>query len=402
MPSPRIVTALVLGTTLFAACPDEDTGGGDTNLEVSFPDGTNETSEVSESYSFVELCDGYAAALCNIDRCIFPESEVSDEDCRRQTREVCEDTITGPIGTHIDGSIFYQPASASECIEHFAGIGCDAMNDATGDIPVACEEVFNGTLDVGAACTFDALCKPELFCKASAPVEPGETCSGTCAVRKLEGESCTTTDAICARGLICSAFSADDTGTCQKRKVALGDACVYGDQCPDGAYCDDTCKARVTAGNACAAFECAQGLTCFEDTCQTPPGLGEACESGCTAGLTCISGTCAEEADEGEPCVGEFNSCSFVKRLQCDLETDTCVKYFALGEACGGPNKPGRCDGGWCNATFDAPGTCVAFKSAGDACEVFSDECGRLSCLESGVCGPFRDPCRGPGSLAPF
>lgn len=396
----NVVKLLSCLVVCSSACGDGDKGGSDAALEVQFPDGTTPDGEVSSSTSFVTLCDDYAAAACKLDACLAPGSVVSAEDCRKAVRDVCEATITGPIGTHIDGDIFFDGQAADECLAHF-DVTCADAGDATGDVPVACEEAFDGTLSEGAACSFDALCKPELFCKGTAS---DGACSGTCSKRSQLGESCADDTKLCARGLRCGG-----SDTCEKRKVATGEACTNGfEQCPDSDFCiASVCTPRIALGQSCADndFACARGLTCRADVCATPPGnVGDACDYGCGNGLLCVSGVCAAQPEAGDPCIGEFGSCGsgFTKRLQCDRATNTCIKWFALGDACGGPNQGSACDGSYCDATLDAAGTCVAYKSPGAACEPFSSECGRLGCNADGVCASDESACRGPITIQPL
>jgi len=397
----KLVVFLAIG---LCACGSSDKDNADGNLDVRFPDGTTpDASETSESTTFITLCDGYAAGVCHLDECFYPASSVSLDDCKKAVRDICEATITGPIGTHIDGDIFFDGSAAQACIDHFADAPCATIGDTTGDVPVACEEVFDGTLSEGAACTFDALCKPELFCNGTAT---GDTCSGTCTKRALLGQPCDSDTLLCARGLLCNSAS----GTCIAHHMQTGEACIYNEHCPATDYCDTSvhlCKTRIAQGASCTNFGCASGLTCLGDpkTCQPlPTHVGDACDFGCGAGLLCTSGTCAAQPEEGEPCIGDFGSCGdgYGKRLQCDPVSDTCIKWYQLGDACGGPNQGSACDGGYCDATFDTAGTCVPYKAPGDACDPFSSQCGHLGCTEAGTCSVDRDPCRGTTTLAPF
>lgn len=388
-----------------AGCGDGDKTERDGNLDVQFPDAPDTGSETSQSYSFVELCDGFAEAACKFDRCIYPTGAVSDEDCKKAVRENCEAAVSGPIGTYIDpGTIHYHEDKAGECFGAYIDATCEELGDITGDPPLACETAFEGTLAEGADCAFDQVCKPELFCKPGA----GGTCPGTCAKRVALGGECNNDDAICQLGMVCGGPTAGPA-TCRPSKVESGGDCAYLEQCPEGEFCDRTaghCTAYLGPGATCVNFGCQSGYYCTGDegarTCQKLPVLGEDCpDYTCKSPAICIDGHCVAQPGEGDSCDNEFSSCgSFTASLQCDPGTKTCVPYLPLGSACGGPNGMVRCAGGYCTATLEAAGTCEPYKQFGDDCEGFQ-MCGKLSC-EDGKCGRVSSPCRGTGRLDDF
>lgn len=397
------IALALAGGSWAAGCGSEDQGGADVALDVAFPDAPDTAADTSTTVvAFVALCDGYADACCKLERCFYPNSAVSDEACKVAARGVCEATVQTPLGTYIDpGTIHYRGDVAGECYAPYLAVACDDVGDLTGSPPLACNQAFEGTLDEGAACAFDDLCKPELFCK---PAADG-TCPGTCARRAGLGERCNQVDALCAKDLRCGTWGAEDS-ICVAPKVAHGEPCKLFEQCPDGDFCDSesgTCEARIAAGAACKSG-CVAGYTCDGEpgamTCVKLPVKGEPCDFMCALPAVCIDKVCVDQPVAGDSCDNEFSSCgSFLATLQCDPKTKTCVPYLPLGATCGGVDAPSRCAGGYCDRPdFASPGTCKAYKGYGEACTGY-EMCGKLTCKDDGTCGVDTNPCRGPGPL---
>lgn len=401
----RLAISLVCVVFGGAACGSEANQGADVGLDIAFNGDAPDTRETQSSYSVVTLCDGLARSCCKLDECIMPGQVAPD--CVAQTRTLCTDTLTGPLLTHLDqGELSFNPDAAEGCYGAFDAATCDDISNLTGDPPAGCGAAFIGTIAEGAACPFDAVCAPGLFCKAGAD----GTCPGTCAKRKALGEACNAGNALCASDLACTSFQATVDGVCVTPKVARGAACVAGSQCQEGVdYCDTTahvCKARLGVGAACPNHnECdfRAGLMCAgatgSETCVARPGENAACDGVCADGFVCAfdSKVCVKEPALGDDCVDAVTGCGHFNGLQCDPATQKCIAWLALGAACGGPNAPQQCLGGYCDGDFQTAGHCAPSKHLGDACEGFN-QCGKLACVD-GHCAVGGNPCRGPGRL---
>lgn len=396
--------SLVCVALCVAGCgSDEERVAG--NLDVVFSGDAPDGQETQSSYTFVSLCDGLARTCCKIDQCIVPGQVPPD--CFEQTRTLCEDTVRGPLLTHLDGGeLAFHDDAANACYAAFEAVSCDDLGSLTGAPPAECSAGFTGTIAEGASCAFDAVCAAGLFCK---PGGDG-TCPGTCQPRKALGAACNEDDALCAKDLLCARQQSGQDGVCVAAKVALGEACLSYAQCPEGtAYCSKAtgkCETRRGGGEPCPEkSECmfADGLVCAgeagQETCQAAPGEGAACNGSCADGFICgfDKKVCAKQPALGEPCIDPITGCGAFNGLQCDPATQRCVAWLALGAVCGGPNGLSRCLGSYCDGDFDKTGHCVANKRLGDACTGFK-ECGRLACIE-GHCASSQNACRGPGRL---
>jgi len=384
----------------LAACGDSDDKDRDVSLDVQFPDGTD-AAETSQSWSFVTLCDGFARACCAVERCAEPGEE--DDECWRATRDYCSDVVEAPIQSHITpGTVTFSEAAANDCLGYYLRGVCGDSTEFE-DPPAACDGVFQGTASAGAACAFDALCGPGLFCK---PADAGAAvCAGTCTARGAAGASCNGVDALCQEDLVCSD---DDGGTCVATSVGSGGACAINSQCPPAEHCDAAqgkCVADEAAGGACPeGNECGAGLTCDfgEDppTCTRMPGLGEACDRFCAFPFLCdgAQDKCVEAPEVGDACLEATAPCGY-HRLECNA-ANQCEALGGVGSACGGDGDF-NCADSYCDADFPSAGTCRAYKRLGDSCGGFG-ECGtRLTCRD-GTCQTFEHPCRGVGSLRCF
>jgi len=383
-----VAPALALALT---ACGDSDKKVSDAALDIAFPD-AGDTSEVSSSVTFISLCDGFARACCNVERCVEPGA--SDQDgCFVATRDYCEDVVRGPVESQISpGAVTFSESAASQCFAYYlAGLCGDSTEFETP--PAACDAILQGTVGEGGACDFDLMCRGDLFCKPVA----GQ-CPGTCAPRVALGGACNGIDALCARDLVCSD---DDGGTCLAVSVPAGGACVLTRQCPPEQHCaDGTCVADKVAGQACpSGFECAVGFTCDfgldPPSCRKIPTLDETCDRFCAYSLLFHQAAikCVPPPEVGDACTTASAPCGY-HGLECNAATDRCELRGGVGSACGGPDGDLNCTSAWCDGDFTTAGTCQPYKGLGDACEGFG-QCGtRLTCRD-GTCQARAHPCRG-------
>ncbi|MFO0681717.1 MAG: hypothetical protein U0234_06690 [Sandaracinus sp.] len=237
----------------------------------------------------------------------------SGGNCEAQLTAFYENYVLAPYRDAIDaGHIVYRADRAGACFDALGAVSCEGL-DAT---PSACQEVFQGTLADGAACTMQEECSATSTCTGG---------SGSC-------------------------------GTCT-HVPQLGEACTDTTGCGTGSYCDATsmrCTAAIAQGGACTPDgpnRCANNLVCVpstsnpaQGTCSATPivGAGESCASArCQDGLTCAvsstGSTCRAPRTDG-----------------------TCQLSFSGPGDCGATQA--------CNASFGADGTCVAIPTTGQAC----------------------------------
>lgn len=403
----RHSTFAILCLPLFAlpGCPDSGNEDRDAVADVVFPDGeVTPDSEVSSISNVVELCDALARVRCALDACFDPRQR-ADEACFEHVQKACNDTVAAPIGTHLEpGDLTFSAQAANDCLAPFLAAGCETLSPLTGEPPAACDAVFIGKVEAGAACEFDLMCKAGLYCK------PGSDggCPGTCAPYRVLGETCNRDVLVCGPDLVCSSATATE-GTCLAAKVQAGEPCARFSQCPTGTFCDDRgtkrCEPSAGLGEACpSGGGCATNLFCggtLDDRkCVTKPVLGDACELSCGSSADLLCSTSQKKCvavpqNVGDPCVDAAFGCGLLTGLQCDPGTNTCVGPVPLGGDCGGQNGLSDCDFGYCDGNFTTAGKCRPFKDAGAACESY-DECGPSLGCSDGVCKRSGFECRGP------
>lgn len=185
-------------------------------------------------------------------------------------------------------------------------------------------------------------------------------------------------------------------------QIAEGDACSLNLECASGLYCDTglacpgTCEARLAEGAACADLdgECATGLSCTNQVCTAPPGLGDECtDLSCGLGTQCseASMTCVAITHDA----GEGDACDPVEGVMCAgalacvgeaVDAFVCRPRVAVGAACF-PGIPNPCVAdALCSSTeAGTEGVCEALPGAGQPCR----EGGSLfdrDCKGSAVC----------------
>lgn len=324
-----------------------------------------------------ELPAAYATAICDAaDACLGPLLPIflAAGDCETPYRALVANTVLPMFEAAIArGTLVYDPARVSACLDAVASGGCDTL--AGGMLPAACEDALQGTVALGGACDIDAECVDDAACVQ------GAACPGTCTARGGPGRSCARNDE-CQRGFIC------DSTTCTAAPTE-GQACK-GPSAPDcriGLICvggndtrQGTCRTQeavFTAGEgaACdlqAGPWCQEGLSCVVDSiampggamllCARPVASGAACKGGipdqCPVGEYCTAalamgmneGTCAPLPVGGEPCATRIVGPQCAAAHAC--VAGICRPLQANGGAC---ESPADCYSGICTA-----GVCAA------------------------------------------
>jgi hypothetical protein len=196
------------------------------------------------SVSLDSLPAAYSKAVCDQNfKCALPE------DIGETTKQDCLDQLNGGLTLFVPemrksiqkGRSSYDAGKAGACISGLSSLTCEQWRTGLAQ-PAGCGEMFVPKVAVGGACLNDSECI-------------GGTCDGASSLEDPPVE-----------------------GTCKAEVViAHGAACAIGDTCPDGDYCDGTCKSQKTGGSPCTTSdEC--GYSCNETTmkCSTYAGCSVA------------------------------------------------------------------------------------------------------------------------------
>ena len=313
-----------------------------------------------------ELPTLYAQHLCpEVEACLDATSLRSvfgPEGCEPYLIAQVEDSNLPAVQAAVDqGRVRYAASKVQPCFDELVGIGCDFATSRAFDRKT-CDQVFVGTIEIGAACDVDEECIGEAFCKRAKTCpgachallgpgaacekddqcEEGLTCSGstnTCSANVLVGKPCGGTLAgDCAPGLAC--IGADEmtgaAGTCTEQSElftgALGDRCDFdtGMLCKDGLSC---IVESVAPGGAtslvCAEHVASKGACKFGAPSQCP--AEEYCDADIKAGE--IAGNCLPLPKVGERCVSLAASPPCASGLRCDTDM-LCHPLARLGQAC--------------------------------------------------------------------
>lgn len=145
-------------------------------------------------------------------------------------------------------------------------------------------------------------------CTTAAECALPNTCTnGTCGPRAGVGATCNSSTPFvpCFDDLWCNGATYNGLGACANLSPAAG-PCWFSFNCQLGNYCvgasfgtnvKGTCAAQKNLGQACVGGdECATGLYCNGTTCAALKAQGQTCQSGqCGARLTCNT-TCQPDA----------------------------------------------------------------------------------------------------------
>ncbi len=242
----------------------------------------------------------------------------------------------------------YHADKAEECIAAVDALSCERGTSTAG--PLACQEIFSGTVDANGACSLNEECLSQQCMTTTCS---NGCCTGTC------------------------------VGSTPPGTKNLNDACTYRDRC-SGGYCDTvtgTCQAYKAPGASCSqTAECGSGYICrtvgsTSSTCEMPaPTLGACNNTGDCKLLsdTCNAGKCQTGGLVGSSCP-TGHECQLLH--QC--VSSACTLPPAIGEAC--PNNI-YCRTGYCDNS-SVP-MCVPRIADGMPCDTAR---GGQDC-ESGIC----------------
>ncbi|NVB80342.1 MAG: hypothetical protein HOV81_18255 [Kofleriaceae bacterium] len=322
---------LVLVLGLLGACSD-DSGGP---IEID------------------DLQDAIIDAYCNL----YVQCGVVEDLATCRSLRLTDANDNDIVAAVHAGKVVYNPDRAAECIGRFQTT-CDvAQQNEERSLPVACDEMFTGTIAEGGTCALDEECVSQ---NCDVPSCPDQCCMGACVgaappVRPHAGESCADNssciDSFCdGTTRICTAYLAD------------GAACERSENCDSGFCLSNVCSPRAAPGQACSMTAPCRDLgdTCSSTTMTcTPYGLtGDACaaDNDCAPIYNCdaATSTCVLGARLGDPC-GVGNIC--IDRSYCEPTTMTCTARKPDGQACtaSAQCQSGRCDTGATNLCVTDP-----------------------------------------------
>jgi hypothetical protein len=259
------------------------------------------------------------------------------------------------------GRVRYDGSKVQACLATIEGIGCGFQTRRTL-LSDACNEVLEGSVELGGDCALDEDCAGVAFCKRD-----GNSCPGECSALLGAGETCSEDDD-CAEGLACR----NQTMRCEA-PGRLGEPC-----------------GRVADAN------CAAGLACIGGDA----AAGQAGECGDTEEL--FAAQLGEDCDlEEQVLCADDLACAVVLPLG-TAPRFRCMARVQIGDDCTF-GAPSQCPiGAYCNdvglAAGDLEGVCAALPGKGETCNVGVDgQCAdSLICESDGLChavGRLGDDC---------
>jgi hypothetical protein len=246
------------------------------------------------------------------------------------------------------GTVQFDAARAESCLDNIASLPCDDSNES---IFVArthvCDLVLAGTVDNGGACAFDLECRSQ---RCGVPACEDACCIGTC-FGEAVGE-------VAAQGAACSSHT----------------------PCAEGLYCSDAkiCVAQAFMGECNSNLACMDGTACLDHECRPLPALGEPCDLLCLdiAATYCSldSHTCVRYGALGDAC---SPTARCLNVYQCDATQHCALSPIAIGAPCF-INDACAGDGGFCDLT----GHCSLPKAEGQRCGA-NEECASSTCARA-------------------
>lgn len=299
------------------------------------------------SIALAELPAKYSEALCQVfTSCVGDLYGIfrPGETCLKNISITIEEALATLPDAVDAGRVKYHGTKTQKCLDDLAAGSCDTLAQRQ---PESCKAALEGTIEQGGACTLDAECTGQQYCKTSA------ACPGSCAPYEKAGGACSSNDN-CASGLKCG-----DNLHCVAPSKA-GEACEQGEpKCADGLLCLGQDSTAKTPGSCYTIDEALSGKA--GDDCSLNDG--KLCAAGYACEITSIAplgGSCVATVQSGAECHAAFPD-------ECPSD-----EYCALG------------------ANPLLPGTCTAKPKAGEAC---------ASALGGGkICAPYTrcdaDVCR--------
>ena len=388
------IVSMLCALPILACDDDKSTAPDTTDIAGDTSAGDTSAGDTTPTPTGVE--DQLAKAWCqHLERCYpFDSSEgllvllanrASETECETFVKRA----LLRPEGRDAGLAAGAYTVDAARLTACLAAIPTACGFDEPG---IVCQEILEGKVALGGACTSSKDCAGDAFCDTSG-------CEGKCAARGGAGATCDTSDA-------CSNASAHlectyEGSTCVPVEIVEGAA--KGAECGDLhatdkvtlvrcatplACAEGTCQDVIPDGGTCASDHspCARGTACMPDDGGTPPdGGGD------------VTGTCRVPpfADtEGSACQPDWEApspmfCDPVKLLACVNGKCQRIGDGTEGARClAGQDTPALCNTGlYCDR---ATATCRPPQADGQTCES-DDECVSGYCLyeaDTAVCRP--------------
>lgn len=350
----------VLSALCVAACGGNDSSNGSS--------GGITLEELPKKYAgaFCQLFSNCAGELFTIYR--------PGESCLDTYTTTFEEALATLPNAVDAGRLKYHADKVQKCLDDVAAGTCEFLSARA---PASCKAALEGTVKTGEACTLDAECAGDQYCKV------GASCPGACAPYEQAGGNCTSNDN-CDSGLKCG-----DNHHCVKPS-AKGEACEEGEpDCADGLLClgqDDDAKTPGTCYPIADALSGKVGDPCGLD--------GELCQAGYACEITVfkpVSGECVKKVAAGSACKVAFpDECPDDQYCLLDdnpLSGGTCTDRPKAGKECGTTiggdgvcAAYARCDDGGCREIAHAGESC----HDNDTC--YSDHCVDGACVTANSC----------------
>lgn len=351
--------------------------GGQSSAGASSHGGT---AGLGSNVTVDDFARAYAGGVCQLLlRCYAAAATAIPPDCATFLEVRLREQSFGLIETAVgEGRVEYHGEAVAQCIEEVSTASCDAT------LLPNCFGVFVGVKKAGEACTLDFECADQQCVVDGA-------CPGTCAAPGALGAACTTenhcepeltclTDAAgagkcvktaangetCSKSVPCRGYTfcsgrdpevAEDTGVCVDRAslytAKQGEPCeaIREPMCESGLVCTTRVEAGITVGSCQPRV--ASGGACTFSTPDACPD-SEYCRITSEVGVKPATGSCKPKPALGEECrYGSFYVAPCGAEQFCNPETTLCAESKHLDEACGSDDE---CYSNRCSAA----GKCVA------------------------------------------
>ena len=376
----RILTTSCLALMLpsLSAC-DGNTDNNTGATSNTIPSGTGPVA-------MDQLPHEMAVAVCNLLlRCAGTAADEyggSATACLTEFEKRAADQSLAQLNAAIAlGTSSYDPAAMRRCLDVYPQLSCDYSNETS--LLAACNDVWQGTVPIGGACTSNYECagNPDSnYCASDG------TCPGHCQARGQLGQTCANDDE-CDLALECDS----STDVCVNR-LKLGDPCgnstaatgacggfTHCAQDSSGTYrCQSLFgTAAANEGDICTSGLCASGLVCEATSEQTDGAASPAvmrCQKKASAGGACRYAY-GNPCPDGQYCPASYGATSSAQ----------CTPQVAPNQSCAGTYVAECQSGATCSNNV-----CVAIQRIGGACTTpvncYSDACSNGQCVAPSDC----------------
>ncbi len=326
----------------FEWCDDGNTDSNDGCSDVCLIENDGICNESGVWLVWAESCESGICDITGTDNACEPADTCGNNVL--EGTEVCDDGNTAAW----DGcNTLCKIENTYECVWD---TDCASSNCDETETPSVCEPQLvcgNGTLEIGEGCD-DGNAIAGDGCNASCEIENGEVCNYN-AVWETSNNSCES-------GLCNESWgtpgACEPVNTCGNGTLETGEGCDDGnttawDGCNAMCEIENEIACNVDAAGEVGSDSCESGLC---DESWGAPGI-------CEPTSTCGNGTLetGEGCDDGNTIAGDGCNAS------CEIENGEVCNYNAVWET-----SNNSCEGGICDETWGAPGTCEPANTCGN------------------------------------